>query len=521
MFSKGIRTRLTLSFGFLIVLFLAVAVISITKMSALNEQMSAMVKNRVDLMDTIQDLNQISTESSRMAMQMLVSNESEQKAIVQAMNDNGVQIQNDTEKLESRLLTDHEKDLFEKTVATRAAYKNSRLAAFKTLETNREAAIVEMKEKVVPALGTYRQAWNKVLAYEGEQLRREAAQANASYQKALVLIVCSLVVVVVACTVFSYFITRSVTVPISELLTQADAIASGDLRIVVDEQGKDEVGRLKSAVAKMSARLAQVIEEVRQSSAAIAAAAQQVSQTSQLLAQSTSEQAASVEETTTSVEEMSASIQQNSTNSRQSGEMARRGAAEAAESGIVVSEAVSAMQTIAERISIVEEIAYQTNLLALNAAIEAARAGEHGRGFAVVATEVRKLAERSQTSAKEIGGLALQCVSAAERSGESLHQLVPSIQRTAELVQEVAAASAKQAAGVSHIGKAMEAVDSLTQRNATSAEELSSTAEELASQSESLLELISFFRVSADFRANAEGSVASRRIAIGELVSAD
>lgn len=515
MFSKGISTRLAFSFGFLIVLFLAVASIAITKMGALNEQMSAMVKNRVDLMDTIQDLNQVSTESSRMAMQMLVSTESEQKTLVQAMNDNGIQIQNDTEKLEGSLLSDREKDLFEKTATARLGYKNSRLDAFKTLETNRDAAIIEMKEKVVPALAAYREAWNKVLAYEGEQLRREAAQANESYQKALLLIVSTLVIVVVACAIFSYFITRSVTVPIAELLSQADAIANGELRIIVDERGKDEVGRLKSAVAKMSVRLSQVIEEVRQSSSAIAAAAQQVSQTSQLLAQSTSEQAASVEETTTSVEEMSASIQQNSTNSRQSGEMARKGAAEAAESGIVVTEAVSAMKTIAERISIVEEIAYQTNLLALNAAIEAARAGEHGRGFAVVATEVRKLAERSQTSAKEIGGLALQCVSVAERSGESLHQLVPSIQKTAELVQEVAAASAKQAAGVSHIGKAMEAVDSLTQRNATSAEELSSTAEELASQSESLLELISFFRISG------ESNVAPRRLAIGELCSAD
>ena len=149
-------------------------------------------------------------------------------------------------------------------------------------------------------------------------------------------------------------------------------------------------------------------------------------------------------------------------------------------------ETVQAMNTIAEKISIIEEIAYQTNLLALNAAIEAARAGEHGKGFAVVAVEVRKLAERSQTAAKEIGGLASMSVRVAERSGKLLGALVPAIRRTADLVQEVAAASLEQSAGVSQINRALGHVDQITQRNASSAEELSSTAEEMASQAEAM-----------------------------------
>jgi methyl-accepting chemotaxis protein len=243
----------------------------------------------------------------------------------------------------------------------------------------------------------------------------------------------------------------------------------------------------------------------------VLSASGQVSSSAQVVSQGTSEQAASVEETTSSLEQMSASITQNAENSRQMEHMALQGAKDAEESAASVKETMLAMQAIAEKVSIVEEIAYQTNLLALNAAIEAARAGDHGRGFAVVATEVRKLAERSQAAAKEIGGLAGSCVRLAERSEALLEQLVPSIRKTTDLVQEVAAASAEQSSGVSQINRALAQVDHVTQRNASSAEELSSTAEEMASQAdamrqqaeavlkqaESLHRLMAFFKIGA------------------------
>lgn len=282
---------------------------------------------------------------------------------------------------------------------------------------------------------------------------------------------------------------------VEQMLEASLAIAAGDLTREITVEGEDAIGKLGKAFNAMSQKLSQIIGEVRQGAGAISSASAQVASSAQALSQGTSQQASSVEETTSSLEQMSASITQNAENSRQMEQMALKGAKDADESGKAVKDTVDAMKAIAEKISIIEEIAYQTNLLALNAAIEAARAGEHGKGFAVVATEVRKLAERSQTAAKEIGNLADSSVKVAERAGQLLVELVPSIKKTADLVQEVAAASREQSSGVGQMNKAMAQVDQVTQRNASSAEELSSTAEELASQAEALQQLMAFFRV--------------------------
>jgi methyl-accepting chemotaxis protein len=317
------------------------------------------------------------------------------------------------------------------------------------------------------------------------------------------LVIFSLISIIVS-IVITLVISRGITKPIQDVLDVVENISAGDLTKTINLNRGDEVGRLLGAMAKMSGKLNEMIGEVRMGAGSVSTAATQVASSASVVSQGTSEQAAAVEQVTSSMEEMSASITQNAENSRTMEQTARKGAQDAGQSGQAVQEAVSAMKLIAEKITVIEEIAYQTNMLALNAAIEAARAGEHGRGFAVVAGEVRNLAERCRTAAQEIGGLAAANVQVAERSGGLLTELVPAIQKTADLVQEVAATSREQAAGVSQINGAISQVGLVTQRNAAGAEQLSSTAEELASQAEALLDMISFFRVSSlgDHRAS-------------------
>jgi methyl-accepting chemotaxis protein len=271
----------------------------------------------------------------------------------------------------------------------------------------------------------------------------------------------------------------------------ATRIAAGDLTIEVKPRSERDI--LGNAFAQMSDQLSRLIREISDGAGALSTAASQVSAASQSVSQGASEQAASLDEATGQLQAMTASINQCAENSRQMEQMALKGVRDAVESGEAVTATVAAMKTIAEKISILEEIAYQTNLLALNAAIEAARAGDHGRGFGVVAAEVRKLAERSQASSREIRGLASASVRTAERSGDLLSELVPAIKKTADLVQDVTALSNEQSNSVISLGKAVSQVGMATQRNALSSEELASTAEELSSQAEALKQLIGFF----------------------------
>jgi methyl-accepting chemotaxis protein len=288
----------------------------------------------------------------------------------------------------------------------------------------------------------------------------------------------------------------AIILPIEEGNRVLRAVSAGDLTQRVDIECEGDHQRMKDAVNALVDNLTTFAVDVADAANKVASGSQELSASAEQLSQGSTEQAASTEEASASMEEMAANVKQNAENASTTEKMAGQSARDAEASGVAVGKAVDAMQTIAQKINIVQEIARQTDLLALNAAVEAARAGEHGRGFAVVASEVRKLAERSQAAAAEIGTLSVDTVKVAQEAGSMLARLVPDIKKTAELVEEITQASREQDVGASQINQAIQQLDKVTQQNAAASEEVSATSENLAAQSEQLLGTIAFFRVS-------------------------
>lgn len=340
--------------------------------------------------------------------------------------------------------------------------------------------------------------------------------------------------------IIAFFITRGITQALSKAVSVTQQIAGGNLNVTFDDRilaGSDETSVLTRYMKEMAEQLKTTITFALDSSDNVTTGSTQLSSASQNISQGASEQASSIEEVSASIEDvsssieevsssieeisasieqMTASISQNADNANQTEKIASKSSIDAKDGGIAVQKTVEAMKQIAEKISIIQEIARQTNLLSLNASIEAARAGEHGKGFAVVASAVQKLAERSQDAAEEISKISKSSVDLAVSAGAMLDKLVPDIQKTSELVAEINAASAEQSNGIQQVNTAVQQVNTSVQRvnssvqqvnttvqqfnqviqtNASASEELASTSEELLSQAEELKSKLSYFQV--------------------------
>jgi len=491
-----IGMRLGLGFG-LVLLFLAlVTIMSISSLRRMDDNLEQIVQFSYAKIKHANDAQKVLTQLVDGVQMMMLKDMSARREVSAEIEKLRGEYREIMTKLEKEETSEKGKELM---AAVNVSIANAKAANLKveelSLADKAGEAIASFNKEASPLDDKIFSSFRELVKFEEEQIKISYGDAGKVYHSTRIVNIVAAVFALLAGILVSFLITRSITGPLQEAVKVSNLLAEGDLTVNLAPYGRDEASQLLTAMQNMVGKLRGIVGEVKGAADNVASGSQQLSSSAEEMSQGASEQAAAAEEASSSMEQMTSNIRQNADNAMQTERIAVQSAQAAREGGKAVEETVIAMKEIANKISIIEEIARQTNLLALNAAIEAARAGEHGKGFAVVASEVRKLAERSQKAAAEISELSGTSVDVAEKAGKLLSKMVPDIQRTAELVQEINAASREQDLGAEQINKAIQQLDQVIQQNASASEEMASTAEELSSQSEQLQNTIAFFRV--------------------------
>ncbi|MDF3838993.1 methyl-accepting chemotaxis protein [Cupriavidus basilensis] len=510
----GIGARLTMAFAVVALLLVAVAVLGMTSLRTMNESMRITVQGRLF---KVLDIERVKQDALSIGILVRDATLNEDPVAVRRNAEQILALRQDMgatlDELGKWLSTSAKPEVqetYRRLTEARQGYNGQLDMVLRQLQGNEfDGARSALVSTLSAAQAPYFDKLGE-LAETGRKVALAAVQeANASYEMARNLLLGLAVVAVALAAALGIGITRSITHPARHALEAAQALAQGNLTYAIEARSDDEMGSMLGALERAFGQLAALVHGIQGASRSIDGATREIASGNTDLSQRTEEQAASLEQTAASMEQLTSTVRQNAANARHANELAARASGVATEGGRAVRSVVETMQHIsqssakvAEIVGVIEGIAFQTNILALNAAVEAARAGEQGRGFSVVAAEVRSLAQRSASAAKEIGQLIHGSVGQVahgarqvEDAGRTMDDIVGAVKRVTDIMGEIAAASEEQSLGIEQVNRAISQMESVTQQNAALVEEAAAAAESLQQQAAGLVGEVSRFQV--------------------------
>jgi len=502
-----ISTRLTLGFGFVVVLLLILSGIGAWRIVD-SQQDNQELNRRLQTNNLLQQLTRQIGINANQTQATLAADPDTQRALKTSIAASDEQTERISQQLATILSSPEAEKLLQQATQDRKAYLDKRNQAFKDLDGGNYGEADAFFNQVLPKMTAgYLAQIDQISQRQNDSVQQLFDQSAQSSQLGLTVLAIATLLALILAPLFAWRVSRSIVRPLRHAVALAGTVARRDLSVHIHAHSRDEIGQLLSALGTMTDNLRQAVSEVRGSSDAIASASAQITTGNLDLSSRTEEQASSLAQTAATMEQITATVRQSADNAQQANTLAESAARTASDGGTLVGELVATMgeinsksQQVADIIGVIDSIAFQTNILALNAAVEAARAGEQGRGFAVVAAEVRALAQRSASAAKEIKALIDTSVAAttkgneqAARAGTTMQEIVGSIHRVTDIMGEISAASREQTTGIEEINSAMTQMDSVTRQNASLVEQSATAATSLRSQADTLAALVGTF----------------------------
>jgi methyl-accepting chemotaxis protein len=509
-----IGVRLTVAFGLVLALLAALSILALTRASSMRDDMNA-VTGGIAVESALADQMRLAAtqQAVRVRNILMVSEPEEMTAENELLKADIKQYEAAKARLSTKIAK--EGDARKKTIighidaTEKAARDLADQVVQMALDNHKFPARGLLGEQANPAYAKWMASIDEMVALNEKLSTAAVANAEDAYANTRNLVLAISIIAFIVASGIGLAVTRSITVPISKAVEVARRVANRDLSVKVESTANDETGELLKALSAMTASLVTVVSSVRNGSDSLASAASEIASGNADLSNRTERQASSIQQTASSMDELSATVKTSASNSTHARQLSNDAATKAQQGGEAVSKVVRTMgdiatssRKIADIISVIDGIAFQTNILALNAAVEAARAGEQGRGFAVVATEVRTLAQRSATAAKEIKSLIAESV---EKVDEGTHlvdvaagtiaQIVQSVQHVAGIVSEITSATVEQSAGIDLVNGAVTEMDQVTQQNAALVEQVAAAADSMSTQVQRLVADVSVFRL--------------------------